>query len=322
MRHAQWRTVAYDFWIKILALFKLQRVYILGLGIAAISLLFSACGGAAGSDTTTSAQSASINSLQVPVPQGPPPKKLVVKDLRKGGGTAIPPIARKPRVELAVLYTAVKYGADEPYKYQQNRHDPIEVEFGPGLNEGWEKGLVGMKEGGRRELRVPARMTVEGEPIVYVIELLAVKTPGLTRYARAVRQGLALPKKAIARLSPRLTIPQQSGPPPHSLEVIDLHKGSGAPIAKQDSFNIRYFSAPYAQVLAQSRNGLFGPQTFSPKEASKGMQAGLVGMKVGGRRELIVPPKLVFPRWKPSWGYPRFTNVYVVDLLRIIPPSG
>ena len=44
-------------------------------------------------------------------------------------------------------------------------------------------------------------------------------------------------------------------------------------------------------------------------------------MKVGGRRELIVPPKMAYPRWKPSWGYAPYVSVYVIDLYGVEPPT-
>jgi len=47
---------------------------------------------------------------------------------------------------------------------------------------------------------------------------------------------------------------------------------------------------------------------------------GFTGMKVGGRRVLIVPPKLDYPRWKPSWGYAGYVTVYVIDLVGMEPP--
>jgi hypothetical protein len=53
---------------------------------------------------------------------------------------------------------------------------------------------------------------------------------------------------------------------------------------------------------------------------SKGLVRGLTGMKVGGRRELIVPPKLAYPRWKPSWGYAPYVSIYVIDLVGMEPP--
>lgn len=249
-------------------------------------------------------------------PLRPAPQKLVIKDLRQGKGPALPPISHKPRVTMTLLYKAVDPKTGKVFEEREDPHDPSKIEYGPGLSEGWEKGLAGMRVGGRRKLIVPARMMFEGPAAVYVIDLLSMKKNGTKIYARELRQGLRMSKGEIAKL-PKLTIPRQGTRPARHIKVIDLRKGSGATLASGDSFDIRFFDVPYGVALRGSRSGRYGPVTYHPEEAVKGLAVGLLGMKVGGRRELILPPKLVFPRWKPSWGYTRFTDVYVVDLLGI-----
>jgi peptidylprolyl isomerase len=129
-------------------------------------------------------------------------------------------------------------------------------------------------------------------------------------------------KVEIAKLPP-LTIAKQSGPPPKHLKIIDLRKGTGVTLTKHDAVNIRYFDAPYQEVQKESKTGLYGPSSFALDQAVvKGWIVGLPGMKVGGRRELILPPRLVFPRWQPSWGYAPFVDIYVVDLLGAEPSEA
>jgi len=134
-------------------------------------------------------------------------------------------------------------------------------------------------------------------------------------------------KADIAELPP-LTVPKQSGPPPHHLEIIDLRKGTGPGIPKnnlltnREQFVIRYFNVPYSEALKGAKTGKYGPWELLPGEAVEGVARGLTGMKVGGRRELIIPPKLVFTHWKPSWGYTPYVNVYVIDLLGMEPPHN
>jgi peptidylprolyl isomerase len=129
---------------------------------------------------------------------------------------------------------------------------------------------------------------------------------------------LVMSKREIAKL-PKLTIAKRNGPPPRHIEVIDLRKGSGAAVTTKDAVFVRYFDVSYPEALERSRTGLYGPRIFALNEVVKGWDVGLPGMRVGGRRELILPPRLVFPRWKPSWGYTRYTDIYVIDLLRLKP---
>jgi peptidylprolyl isomerase len=105
-------------------------------------------------------------------------------------------------------------------------------------------------------------------------------------------------KAEVAKLPP-LTIPPPSGPPPKRFEIVDLREGSGPVV-----------SGLSGGVASRRGWGL-------AEEASNAFLVGLPGMRVGGRRELIVPPKVAYPRWQPSWGYAPYVSVYVVDLLGV-----
>ncbi len=132
-------------------------------------------------------------------------------------------------------------------------------------------------------------------------------------------------KAEIARIPP-LTVPKPTGPPPHRLVVIDLRKGSGPRVPKHDWVTNR--EEVFMRLLEASYTGARKGQIFGRipvrrvllEGRSEGLVRGLTGMEVGGRRELIVPPKLAYPRWKPSWGYAPYVSIYVVDLVGMEPP--
>jgi peptidylprolyl isomerase len=132
-------------------------------------------------------------------------------------------------------------------------------------------------------------------------------------------------KTEIAKLPP-LTLPRPSGPPPHKLEVIDLRKGRGPGVPQHDWVTNReevYMRLLEASYAGAKKGQMFGRIPISRvllEGRSKGLTRGLTGMKVGGRRELIVPPKLAYPRWQPSWGYVPYVSIYVVDLVGMEPP--
>jgi peptidylprolyl isomerase len=131
-------------------------------------------------------------------------------------------------------------------------------------------------------------------------------------------------KAEIAKLPP-LRIPKPSGPPPRHFKIIELRKGAGPKLTKTDVVSFRFTEDTYPEALDGKQGGLsggdVGPLSYWLGEASRGLQVGLPGMKVGGRRELIVPPKVAYPRWKPSWGYAPYVSIYVVDLLGMEPPA-
>ena len=145
-------------------------------------LLLSACGNGEEQSATgfTASRYPSAKSPPIHVPSGPPPKEVVVKEIRKGTGAVVPHVTTLPRVELEVLYTAVKWNG-ELFEERQNSREPWKVEFGAHLNPGWEEGLEGMRVGGRRELIVPVSAswgTGSDEALVYVVDLIGLKKIG------------------------------------------------------------------------------------------------------------------------------------------------
>jgi peptidylprolyl isomerase len=111
----------------------------------------------------------------------------------------------------------------------------------------------------------------------------------------------------IAKLPP-ITIRTQHGPKPRGLVVHDLRQGSGAVMKVGDTMLINWAETSYGEGLEAAPNVRQLEFTFG--KFIEGWEDGLPGMKVGGRRELIVPPRL---------GDTGVTTVYVVDLLGIKP---
>jgi peptidylprolyl isomerase len=142
---------------------------------------------------------------------------------------------------------------------------------------------------------------------------------------RPLAPTVVMSKAKIAKLPP-LTIPRQSGPPPRHLKIVDLRKGSGPGVPKNDLVTnrekvfIRYFEVSYPVARKGPHTGQYGPRKYLLAETVEGLARALPGMKVGGRREIIIPPRLVYPRWRPSWGYEPYVDVYLVDLLGMEPP--
>lgn len=109
----------------------------------------------------------------VELPTGPPPTKLVIKDLKEGFGRAIP---AKGTAKISTNYISMSYTTRKPNETRWNPRGAFKIGFGPGFEiEGWEKGLVGMRVGGRRELQVPSDMAYDEGALLYVVDLLGVE---------------------------------------------------------------------------------------------------------------------------------------------------
>jgi peptidylprolyl isomerase len=120
-------------------------------------------------------------------------------------------------------------------------------------------------------------------------------------------------------LSKRPTIKHHKGPPPKKLTIKNIINGTGPGAANGDALITNYVGALYSNTkVFGSSWSLGGPfaLTLGSGEVIEGWERGLLGMRVGGRRELIVPPGLAYgKRGNPPRIPPNSTLVFVVDLL-------
>jgi peptidylprolyl isomerase len=120
--------------------------------------------------------------------------------------------------------------------------------------------------------------------------------------------------------APTVTVP--TGTPPTGLESADLIVGTGREAAPGDQVTVQYVLATYsAQKVIQS-SWTSQPFTFTlgAGQVIPGWDKGVVGMHVGGRRELIIPPSLGYGATPPPGAQGIAANdtlVFVIDLLSI-----
>lgn len=134
-----------------------------------------------GSDSGASAEDSSSGSQPgtapgktepaVGVPAGPPPTKLVVKDIEEGDGEEV-----KDGDKISVAYVGVNIKTGKEFESTWGGKAPSEFKMDSGeLIKGWERGIEGMKVGGRRELIVPADLAYGRDPLVYVVDLVGIE---------------------------------------------------------------------------------------------------------------------------------------------------
>lgn len=115
----------------------------------------------------------------IPQVTGKAPTKLVVKDIKKGHGPAA-----KSGDKLTVNYVGVSCSTGKVFDASYPRHQTFPLTLGQGqVIPGWDKGLVGMRAGGQRELIIPAALgygtTGSGpikpnETLIFVIDLVKI----------------------------------------------------------------------------------------------------------------------------------------------------
>jgi peptidylprolyl isomerase len=123
------------------------------------------------------------------------------------------------------------------------------------------------------------------------------------------------PLPAALKTKPKVSIP--SGAPPKKLVVKDLIKGTGPAATPSSTVNVQYVGELYKggkQFDASWNDGSGQPVSLPLSGVIKGWQQGIPGMKIGGRRELIIPPSLGYGATAQSKIPANSTLVFVIDL--------
>ncbi|MGW1066023.1 FKBP-type peptidyl-prolyl cis-trans isomerase [Streptomyces aureus] len=122
----------------------------------------------------------SIEKPEIDFPEGEPPADLQIKDIWEGDG----PEAKSGQ-NVTVHYVGVSFSTGEEFDASWNRGAPFKFPLGGGrVIKGWDKGVQGMKVGGRRQLTIPAHLAYgnqsptpaikPGETLIFVVDLIAV----------------------------------------------------------------------------------------------------------------------------------------------------
>ena len=113
---------------------------------------------------------------EIDFPGGEAPADLVITDIVEGDG------AEAKAGDVAhVHYVGVAFSTGEEFDSSWNRGESIQFPL-RGLIQGWQDGIPGMKEGGRRELVIPPHLAygpagghfLGGKTLIFVIDLISV----------------------------------------------------------------------------------------------------------------------------------------------------
>ena len=140
---------------------------------------------------------------------------------------------------------------------------------------------------------------------------------------------VATPTSGALAKEPTITRP--TAPAPTTLVKKDLIVGTGATAAAGDSIAVNYigeiysnakvFDASWKDTPGKAADFTLGGGTATG-DVIQGWDEGVVGMKVGGRRELIIPPALGYGATGSSTVPKNATLIFVIDLLKVAKPTG
>ncbi|MFI5384784.1 MAG: FKBP-type peptidyl-prolyl cis-trans isomerase [Fimbriimonadales bacterium] len=254
-------------------------------GLAFLSCLLIA--GCSGSKTATGGNSAG----GAPVKPSAPPK-VTTTDLAVGKGKQVAATGDT----VWMLYRGTITNGPEFDSNMAEGKDLYSFTLGEGhVIKGWDLGIPGMRVGGERKLHIPAALAYgpqgRGDKIPPNSDLdFDVKLLGIVKAGEDV-----------------------------VIDKTDVKVGKGREVKAGDTVTIQYVgSLPTGKVFEDSHN-FPEPYSFT---VGKGtmlpcLDAGVVGMKVGGVRDIIAPPKTAYVMRLPA-GVPYNSIVHFeVTLLSI-----
>lgn len=114
---------------------------------------------------------------------------------------------------------------------------------------------------------------------------------------------------------PIITPPQGSAPT--TLTTKDLIVGTGAEVLPTSTLTVHYTLMAWSTGKTVESSWSSQPATFPLNGVITGWQKGIPGMKVGGRRLLVIPPDMAYgPNGSGPIG-PNETLIFVVDVIAL-----
>ena len=111
------------------------------------------------------------------------------------------------------------------------------------------------------------------------------------------------------------------GPPPSDLEVIEISEGDGQEATSGSTVSVHYVGVAHStgeEFDASYNRGAPLDFRLGVGQVISGWDQGVQGMKVGGRRRLVIPPHLAYgDRGAGGVIGPGETLIFVVDLVDV-----
>jgi peptidylprolyl isomerase len=154
----------------------------------------------------------------------------------------------------------------------------------------------------------------------------AAATPATTTTETTAKPTFAKPTAEVTKIADAVgtstknkpKIVKASGKPPAKLTVVDIVRGKGAGAQDGDTLTVDYAGDSWStgkEFDASWKRGQPFPLTLGQGQVIRGWDQGLVGMKPGGRRLLVIPPDLGYgASGSGSAIKPNETLLFVVDL--------
>lgn len=312
----------------------MRRVAAALIAPIAVIVAVAGCGSSASNSTTSANAGVAISgpagkSPAVKIPASKASTDLVTKTLATGSGPVLAPTDSI----LANFAVYIWRGKTHKLLFSSYKTMPEVLPVTIGLT-GLQKALSGERVGSRVLAVLPPKYgygqqgnsqlgVLPTDTLVWVIDVLRSFSPGLTATGQRITDGGGtLPKVSQSTgTSPQIAIPKTA--PPTKLVVKTLIKGAGAPVKAGQAIVVRYVGSIWrtGKVFNNNWPSLTSPSTppnlFVLGQLIPAWNTGLVGVPVGSRVMLVVPPAEGYGKTGQSSAGIKGTDtlVFVIDIL-------
>lgn len=241
-------------------------------------------------------------------------------DLVEGTGDVV-----IPEGTVTVHYSIIVAGDNRELESSWTAGEPVPIPVAQVFPE-FGTSMEGMKEGGRRAFLVPAT-AVAGDPpapesgltaednVLFVVDLVSVSEEAAPQEG-SVKANEDAKKAAEKRGAPKVSVPEGTKDTKDLIWIDDV-VGEGDVVCPGDTVLAHYtgIQASDGKEFDSSWKG-GEPIEFGLDSVIKGWTDGLVGMKVGGRRTLVIPADQAYGE-ESTGGGPSGVLVFTIDLVGV-----
>lgn len=175
--------------------------------------------------------------------------------------------------------------------------NPLSFVLGAGsVIKGWDQGVVGMRVGGKRKLEVPASLA----------------------YGSQSPPGSTIPANSDLYFDVELLDMVKKGEE-NTYDKTELKVGAGTAAANGDTVTIHYVGKlvngrQFDSTYERKKSETF---TLGKGEVVQGLEAGIIGMKPGGKRKIRIPPNIGYGPYGMGHVPGNSITVFEVELLKV-----
>ena len=248
-------------------------------------------------------------------------KELTVSDLVEGTGDPV-----KAGASVTANYVGIGAISGKEFDSSWSRGKPSQFSLDQVIL-GWQQGIPGMKVGGRRLLVIPAQLAYGANPptadiqanetLVFVVDLVPTPTP--TPAAKTVGTAGVTVTGDPSKGEPKVTVSPETGKTT-TLTYNDIAVGLSTEATTASTVTINYIGVGGLSGKTFDSSFASGqPATLPLAQVIPGFRDGVAGMKVGGRRLIVIPAAQAYGSQPPSGSgiQPNEPLVFVVDLVSV-----